>query len=107
MAIVKHAQNEKEQARQHLDAAIARQERILQAQPDSYSKKMWLANLKVDLAQLWSELDRPDAARNELARIPDILGPPGSEKDQTDSEFIKRFTRRIRTRANELANSLP
>ncbi|MDG2380453.1 MAG: protein kinase [Pirellulaceae bacterium] len=107
MAIVKHAQNEREQARRHLDAAIARQERILQAQPDSYIKKMWLANLKVDLAQLWSELDRPNAARKELARITNILGPPGSEKNQTDSEFVKRFTHKIRTRADDLADSLP
>ena len=106
MAIVLNAQGKKEESRRHLDAAIARQERILQSQPDFYQQRMWLAHLQADLAQLLFELDRPDSARKELVRITEVLGPTGSEEQQTDSEFVKRFTRRIRKRAENLTNSL-
>ena len=100
LAEIQIRSDEKENARRNLDAAIARQQRLIQSQPEAHWHRIWQARMQTQLAQLLMELDRPDAARQEIARIEESLEPL---QDQDDILEDQRASGRIQKMRDQIA----
>ena len=98
--------DEKELARRNLDAAIARQQRVIQSQPEAHWHRIWQARMQTQLVQLLVELDRPDAARQEIARIEESLEPLETQESILQDQRASGRIQKMRDQITHLKNAL-
>ena len=106
LAEIQIRSDKKELARRNLDAAIARQQRLIQSQPEAHWHRIWQARMQTQLAQLLMELDRPDAARQEIARIEESLEPLQDQDDILEDQRASGRIQKMRDQITDLKNSL-
>ena len=106
LAEIQIRSDEKENARRNLDAAIARQQRVIQSQPESHWHRLWQARMQTQLVELLVELDRPDAARQEIARIEDSLESLRNQGSIVEDQRASGRIQKIRDQITDLKKSL-